>query len=162
MNYTKKQLIDGAFEELGMASYIFDMTPEEYQSAARRLDGMMSEWSARGVRVGFPASSDPESIDIDSETFLPSGAVETVKTNLAIRIAPSYGKTPSNETKAVAKTGFEVIAGRVAPAGERQYPNTLPMGAGNKYWGWRGVFYPPPQKSALPPPATGMDFQTGE
>lgn len=162
MGYSKRELINGAFEELGMASYVFDMTPEEYQGAARRLDSMMSEWSARNIRLGYPASTNPSNIDIDKATSVPAGAVDAIMTNLALRIAPSYGKTPSEETKNTAKTGFEVVSGRVAPAGIRQYPTSLPIGAGNRPWGWRGVYFPPVNDGSVPSPSTGLNFNLGD
>ena len=40
MGWTKRQFVTQAFEEIGLASYVFDLTPEQLQSALRRLDAM--------------------------------------------------------------------------------------------------------------------------
>jgi hypothetical protein len=54
MGYTKRQFISAAFEEIGLASYVFDLQPEQLQSALRRLDAMMADWNAKGIRLGYP------------------------------------------------------------------------------------------------------------
>ena len=48
MGWTKRQFVAQAFEEIGLASYVFDLTPEQLQSALRRLDTMMAAWNALG------------------------------------------------------------------------------------------------------------------
>ena len=55
MGYKKRQFISAAFEEIGLASYVFDLQPEQLQSALRRLDAMMADWNAKGIRLGYPA-----------------------------------------------------------------------------------------------------------
>ena len=51
MGWTKRQYIEQAFEEVGLAAYVFDLTPEQLQSALRKLDAMMAEWNAKGLRL---------------------------------------------------------------------------------------------------------------
>ena len=57
MSWTKRQFINAALEEIGLASYVFDIQPEELESALRRLDAMMADWNAKGIRIGYPLSS---------------------------------------------------------------------------------------------------------
>ena len=38
MSYSKRQIVEQAFEELGLATYVFDMTPDQFDSALKRLD----------------------------------------------------------------------------------------------------------------------------
>ena len=54
MGWTKRQFIEQAFEEIGLAAYVFDLTPEQLQSALRRLDAMMAGWNTNGIRIGWP------------------------------------------------------------------------------------------------------------
>jgi hypothetical protein len=55
MSYTKRQFVDAAFEEIGLASYVFDLTTEELlPRLVRRLDAMMAQWNAKGIRLGYP------------------------------------------------------------------------------------------------------------
>ena len=136
MGYTKRQFITGAFEEIGLADYVFDLQPEQLQSAVRRLDSMMMEWNAQGIRLGYPIASSPQDSDLDSETNAPDSAWEAIITNLAIRIAPGYGKTVSPDTKVSAKGAYNVLLQRATFPLEQQFPTTMPIGQGNKPWRW--------------------------
>jgi RNase H-fold protein (predicted Holliday junction resolvase) len=132
MSWTKQQLINAALEEIGI-SYAFDVQPEELQSALRRLDSMMAEWNVEGIRVGYPiATIDTSSLTTDSG--VPDSATEAIITNLAIRIAPSYGKAVAREVKVTAKKAYNTLQMRALTQDpqEKQFPNTLPIGAGNK------------------------------
>ncbi|OYW93885.1 MAG: hypothetical protein B7Z23_04325, partial [Pseudomonadales bacterium 32-61-5] len=88
MGYSKRQFISAAFEEVGLASYVFDLQPQQIESALRRLDAMMAEWNAKGIRLGYPLPNSPESSDLSAESQVPDSANEAIITNLAIRIAP--------------------------------------------------------------------------
>jgi hypothetical protein len=44
MGYKKRQFISAAFEEIGLASYVFDLQPEQLESALRRLDAMIADF----------------------------------------------------------------------------------------------------------------------
>jgi hypothetical protein len=48
VGYTKRQFVTSAFEEIGLADYVFDLQPEQLEGALRRLDSMMAEWNAAG------------------------------------------------------------------------------------------------------------------
>lgn len=132
MSYTKRQFITAALDEIGIASYEFELTAEQLQAAVRRLDSMMADWNARGIRVSYPLMSSPELTDIDSETDVPDRCNEAIITNLAVRLAPSYGKTVSADTKASAKRGYNLLLTVLPP--EQALPTTMPAGAGNKPW----------------------------
>ena len=135
MGWTKRQFVEQAFEEIGLAAYVFDLTPEQLQSALRRLDAMMAGWNANGVRVGWPMPSTPDASDLDVDTKVPDIANEAIYTNLAIRLAPGFGKTLSPDTKADADAAYSNLLNQTAaPTPERQLPNTMPRGAGTKPW----------------------------
>lgn len=144
MGYTKRQFVEGAFEEIGMANYVFDLQPEQLQSALRRLDAMMMEWNAQGIRLGYPIASSPQDSDLSTETGTPDSAWEAVITNLAIRIAPGYGKDVRPETKVIAKNAFNTLLQRATFPLEKQLPETMPIGQGNKPWRWDNPYAPAP------------------
>lgn len=133
--WSKRQLIDEAYGELALQGYVFDISPEEQQTALRRLDTMMATWEARGVRVGYPFPSSPDDSDLDEDSGLPSSAVETVYLNLAIRLAAGKGKQLSVDTRRTAGQGYDTLLWAAAQPIPQQLPNTLPRGAGNKPWG---------------------------
>ena len=134
MGYSKRQFIDAAFDELGLASYEFDLQPDDLQAALRRLDAMMSEWNGKGIRLFYPVPGSPENTDITQETQVPDSANEAIITNLAIRLAPSRGKQVSMETKAVAKQGYNTLLSIATMPPEMRLPDTMPAGAGHKSW----------------------------
>lgn len=134
MGWTKRQMIEQAFDEIGLASYAFDLTPEQMQSAIRRLDTMMAAWNALGIRLGYPLPSDPCDSDLDEQTGVPDRANEAIYTNLAIKLAPSYGKQVMPDTKVTAKESYNTLLSIAAMPKQQQLPGTLPLGSGNKPW----------------------------
>jgi len=134
MAWTKREFIEAAFDELTLADYVFDLSPEDLQSVLKKLDAMMATWNGLGIRIGYPLPSSPSTSDIDASTNVPDSANEAIYTNLAMRVGPSFGKVVSNETKVTAKQGFNLLLSRSAQPPQMQLPGTLPAGAGN-IWG---------------------------
>jgi len=145
MGWTKRQFVVQAFEEIGLASYVFDLSPEQMESALRRLDSMMATWNSKGIRLGYPIPSSPQDSDLDAETSVPDSANEAIYLNLGIRLAPSFGKTVSADTKTTAKMAYDNLLSRAAMPMEQQLPGSMPAGAGNKPWCKNdGPFLTPP------------------
>ena len=132
MGYSKRQFVESALEEIGLASYVFDLSPQQVESAVRRLDAQMASWNALGIRVGYPLPSSPQDTGLDDETNVPDAAYEAIITNLGIKLAPSYGKTVSPDTKATAKRTYDTLLSRAAMPMEMQLPASMPRGAGAK------------------------------
>lgn len=149
MSYTKRQFVEEAFAELGMASYTFDLSPQQLDACLRRLDTMMATWNARGIRLGYPLPSSPEDSDLDTDTQVPDSANEAIITNLAIRLAPQYGKTVSLDTRTTAKQAYDTLLARAAFPIEQQFPRSLPMGAGQKPWRYDDPYMPAPTDPVL-------------
>lgn len=149
MSYTKRQFVLAAFEEIGLAAYIFDLNNDaanHLESAVRRLDGMMAQWNAVGLRLGYPLPGSPENSDIDAETGVPDSANEAIYLNLAIRLAPSYGKQVSPDTNQFAKLAYDTLLARAVMPLERQMPGGVPLGAGSNI---ETPFTPPPDDNLL-------------
>lgn len=134
MGWMKREFVVQAFEEIGYASYIYDAMPEQLESVLRRLDSMMATWNAKGVRVGYPLASGPNSSDLDQQTGVSDSANEAIYLNLACRIAPSFGKTVQQETKQAAQDAYNALLIKISQPIEMQFPNTTPAGSGNKPW----------------------------
>jgi len=154
MGYSKRQFVAAAFEEIGLASYAFDLQPQQFESALRRLDAMMASWNALGIRLGYPLPSSPQFSDIDAESEVPDSANEAIITNLAVRLAPGYGKEVRPETKATAKETYNTLLSRAAAPLEQQLPGTMPSGAGNKPW---RVYDDPFLRPPVDPVLAGQD-----
>jgi hypothetical protein len=132
MSWTKRQIIEQAFDEIGLASYVFDLTADQLESALRRLDSMIAMWDSKGIRLGYPLPSSPQNSDLDAQTNMPDKAVEAAFLQLAIRLAPSYGKNVSPDTKAAAKQAYEALLITFCLPAEMQIPAGYPKGAGYK------------------------------
>jgi hypothetical protein len=134
MGYSKLQFVQAAFEEIGLAAYVFDLQPQQIESALRRLDAMMADWNGKGIRLAYPIPSSPENSNINAETGVPDSANEAIITNLAIRLAPSYGKQVMPQTQTVARNAYQTLLSRATTPAEQQMPGAMPAGAGNKPW----------------------------
>lgn len=146
MSWTKRQLIEQAFDAFGLANYVFDLSPEQLQSALRRMDAMMASWESRGIRVGYMSATDPDQSDLDQASGVTDQAYEAVYMNLAVRLAPSIGKVLSHDTKTQARAAYDFLMSKVmADIPEMQYPSHMPAGQGNKPWRFaQGPFLPEP------------------
>ena len=159
MGYSKRQFVAAAFEEIGLASYVFDLQPEQLQSALRRLDAMMSDWNGKGIRLGYPLPGSPQDSDLDDPSDVPDSANEAIICNLAIRLAPGYGKQVMVETKTTAKQGYDTLMQRATAPIPQQLPATMPAGAGNKPWRvYDNPFIRPPVDPVTAGPDGPLEF----
>jgi hypothetical protein len=140
MSWTKKEFIIKAFEQIGFGSYVYDLEPEQFQSALSSLDSMMAGWNARGIRVGYPLVNSPNASNLDDDTSVPDAAFEAIYSNLAIRIAPNFGKQIQQETRFIAKQSYDFLVGKLAMPNEMQFDAHTPSGAGNNRFGFRRDF----------------------
>lgn len=144
-SWTKREIVHTAYEEIGLANYVYDLAPEQLQGAVNRLDTMMAQFNMRGIRLSYPLFSNPRSIKLDDETELPDYAVEAIILQLALRIAPSVGKEVSLETRANAKSSLNNLYATVAFPNERVgNVDGVPAGAGYKRT--RKTLNPAPQR----------------
>lgn len=126
---TRAQILADAFEAIGIADYVFDVSPDEKASARRRLDAMMAQWEAEGVTLGYtPAGGQA---DDAIEMTSPVWADDAISSNLALRIAPTFGKMPMPETKRAAKVGYGLCVAKTLNT-PRQAPAFTIRGAGDR------------------------------
>jgi len=132
MSWTKRQFVVAAFEELGLSDANFNLSDTQLNTALKRLDAMIATWNSKGLRLSYPLPSSPEDSNIDDETTVPDAANEAIYTNLAMRVAPSFGKMVSPELKVDAKRSYrDLMSFNAYPLSERQLDN-VPRGAGAK------------------------------
>lgn len=134
MGWTKRQIIEQAFNEIGTAGYVFDLEPEQLQAALRQLDTMMALWLTKNINLGYSAALTPDHSEINAESGIPIWAIDAVVLNLAVRVGSAMGKAVTAEVKANAKDALNTILIRAAQPSAVQMPGTMPAGAGNKPW----------------------------
>jgi hypothetical protein len=138
VGYSKRQFAEKALLKIGIASYVFDLQPEQIEDAVWALDSMLAMWNGKGIHVGYPLPSSPEFSDINAETNVPDWVNEAIIYNLAVRIASEYGKTLPMEVYMLAKEAYSVVLNRSAKPKTMQFPSNMPAGAGNKRYGVHG------------------------
>lgn len=129
MSWTKKQLIDAAFTEIGLQNYAYDMEPEDAVSAVITMDAMIGNW---GLNVGYSMSGNPSMTNVNQDSGLPIYANEAVYINLAIAICPRYGKIAPRELVVRAKRALSALQTKCATIPVRQWDRITPVGQGNK------------------------------
>lgn len=162
MAWTKQQLIDQAFSEIGLPVEVYNVGPEQMARALNRLDAMMATWYGSGIHLGYALSSSPEASQLEDNSGLADVSVEAVYLNLALRLAPSRGKVVSPQLQQAASAAYAVLERAAAHPGQQQFRNSLPMGAGNKPWrgGARGTFiYGTVDPLTVTPDGSPVDFE---
>ena len=150
---TKRDIIGGAFDELGLSSYDFDIQPEQWQAALKRLDALVLSWQTRGIRLGYNAGQ-----NLDADTGLPDYAIQAAVTNLARRIAPLFGRQVAPETILASMHGMDQLLVQAAQPIPMQLPETMPAGAGNKPWRWRDPYILPSQDTIDTGPDNALEY----
>ena len=159
MPWTKQDYIQQAYTHLGMADYVFHLQPSELQSALYMLDAMMSEWSARGVNLGWPIPNRPADSDINQDAGITDHANSAIYLNLALRIAPSHGKQVLPASLSQAKQAYDALLIQCIDLPEMSLPRELPLGAGAKPWRDNGdPFVRQKNSGRLPPPDEPVKF----
>ena len=134
MAWTKRDVIESAFTEIGLAGSFFDLSAQELQEAMYKLDSMMGVWSSQSIvftPTPYPQPTTKTGGDLDDTTNAPDEANEAMFLNLAIRLAPSYGKAVPPDTKVGAKAALNNLAGNFVVGTEMCLTGTI-KGAGAK------------------------------
>lgn len=156
MSYTKRDIVTAALAEIGLSSYAFDLSTDQLNQALIRLDAMIAEWNARGVKLGYPIPASVGGSSLSDDSGIPDSAWTAVITNLALQIAPSYGKNVSNQTLTTARQSWNTLLALAATPIEMNL-GMIPLGAGNK--GTGGTFVVPEELDINERPDQAVAFQ---
>lgn len=129
--WSKRQLIVEAFAEIGIGAQ-YDIQPEEFSTALRRMDAMVAGWESDGIRIGYALPSTADGSELDDASGIADRWARAVFLNLAVELAPGFGKTlkPSTLIAAGQALGqLELAAAWIPPSSVR---GGLPLGAWHK------------------------------
>lgn len=132
----KRDIIELAFDDCGMAGYEFDRTPEEQSMALRKLNALMMEQPWAGLGYAQPSYGVGQA---EGGSGLPDYAVNTVAMYLALRIAPGLGVTLSPEYKAAASRSLLNLQSQIATIPIVSLPGNTVRGSGRRLF-WRGPY----------------------
>lgn len=124
---TMREVIQDAFEEIGVKTAEVSLTADELQSGIRRCNDMLIAWSDLGYIVGYI-----EVLNGDDKMNIDRSAVGAVKYNLAMKLAPSYQKVVTPALAGNASNSFDILMASGPGIGEVAFPDTLPFGSGNR------------------------------
>jgi hypothetical protein len=130
--YSKLDLVNSALNEIGFADYVYDIDPAQLNRVLLQMDAMMMGWKSQGINVGYYQTYTPGLSDINSDSGLPSTAIEACYLGLAKRIAPSFGKTLSQETKQNFKEAWTAMLSNLVQNIEYKQPSNILAGSGNR------------------------------
>lgn len=131
--YTKAEVINQAFDQLRISGITFIPSAAQTQKALGYLESMMAQWaSAYAFNCGY-------NFEITPNTASTCGPDLTFKdmmaANLAVRLAPSYGKEVPPSLDEQATMGFTAGLGIIAQLNSRMLlpPERMPRGSGNTF-----------------------------
>lgn len=122
-----REVVQDAFEEIGVKTAEVSLTGDELQSGIRRCNDMLTEWDDIGIIVGYN-----EVLNGDDTINVERSAISAVKYSLAIRLAPSYQKVVSAALASLAGGTMDVLLASSSYIGEVELPDTMPIGSGNE------------------------------
>jgi hypothetical protein len=125
---------------------VFDLTPEEGTTALHRLDRMAAMWDAKGIRVGYNLPAATADSNLDDEACIPGWAEDPFITNLALRIAPTVGKTVSLDTRKAARDSYNALLVGNYEIPQMQFPRHMPIGTGNRRNVKNQTFFAPTER----------------
>lgn len=163
MPQTKQFFIEKAFNEIGLAAYVFDLQPEDWASALSTANGMIGEWMGNGILIGdWPIPDTPDDDTINTVVSVPFTNWRAIWTNLGIALAPNVGKSPEGPTIALARLSYRMLLNKRLVIPEMKRPSTMPIGQGwNRSAKDRQFYYPSKQLDDGAGNSLGVDIWDG-
>jgi hypothetical protein len=128
MTTAKVNLVSRALCKLGITSNInAPPEPEDLCDGMQQLESMMHEWRIKGFELGYAFEDEP---DANTDSLLPVWAEEAVVANLAIKLAPCYGKEPHRRLETDAKSSYECLLNATLDVPCLPRSSTMPRGQG--------------------------------
>lgn len=131
MAVTKGDIAIQVFDTLGMSDGLTEPTPGEYAYSMKVTEQMIAMWERKGLHLGY-IYSDPEfGVDTNDDSGLKDTDVLAVVNNTAVRVAPKFGRSASQDIKSQAHEGYRLLFDTIPPV--RAQNPSMPAGQGNNY-----------------------------
>ncbi len=123
---TALDVITKAHVLLGIRAAESPLEPNEAEDGLESLNDMLNEWNIENIDIGFETVD-----DLQDELFVDTGTEGAIKSNLAVYIAPEYGRIVSDALARRASTSKKAVRGSLSLR-PLEFPDTLPIGSGNE------------------------------
>lgn len=138
MAETAGSVIKSALQEILVQASEAPLEPDETIDALLYMNRFMAAQAANGIALGYTEVDDTSDV-----ITIPGGAIEGLVFNLAMKLAPQFGKVVDVTLARNAKDALATMRNIAVKVGRAQFPNTLPRGSGNEDDGVRqDQFYP--------------------
>lgn len=124
---TMREVVEDALEDIQVKTAETAVENDELQSGIRRVNDMLTEWADSGILPGYK-----EVLNADDVLNVERNAIGAIKTNVAIMLAPSFGKVASRELVQIASDKLAALRASTFYIGPVAFPDTLPLGSGNE------------------------------
>lgn len=158
MTETANSVIVDALTEILVQGAEAPIEASEAQGAIRYLNRMMAALDAKGIQLGYTEVS-----NMSDPITVPLGAVEGMVNVLAFKLWNQYsdGAPPPMDLAAKARDGMDSMRILGVTIGNTEYPDTLPIGSGNEWDGYRtSHFYPSLQDDILAESTGSIGLET--
>ena len=129
----KMYIMDLAFDDIGLSSGEFERTADEYAQALRKLNALMMEFPFSELGYAQPVDGDGQPEELSN---LGNKAIPAVAAQLALRLAPAFGKALSREYIKAAGRSFTLLCSEYATIPAQEY-----QGATHRGNGWSRYLY---------------------
>ena len=134
---TKRDIVDEAFELLGMSGYNLDDSPEDSQSVLLSLDNMMAGMQNGSYDFGYILADDVTESYLGDDSGIKRDALSGISHKLALRICNKFGKQPSPLLYKEADDAYNEMLTIYQQIPEVAYStDNIVLGAGNKVRWW--------------------------
>lgn len=129
---TRSIILRRAFGRIGLTDYEFNVSPDERADARLTLDAMLGEWAEAGVDLGHTPSDGTDNDGVEMTT--PSWADAAIWNNLAVRLAPDYGKVALADVRRDARRGYDLCTAKTMVIPVDQRATRQLYGGGDRYY----------------------------
>ena len=120
-------IIKSALQEILVQASEAPLEPDEIQDALTYMNRFMTQIAAQGTNLGYTKVTSPT-----DPITIPDGALNGLVFELAIRLAPQFGKQVSPDLRQNAKDGRDAMRRIAVFVRSSKFPGTLPVGSGNE------------------------------
>lgn len=138
---TKAHLINGAYSMIKISGITVNPSAEDLTLALTRLEDMAAEFEGRNINTDYNFEHEPA---LGSLHNLKRKHQFAYKINLAVRLAPDFGKLLTPILLAQQQASFSFLSSDTAQIKRTDYPSRMPRGESNTYRSlpWTRFFTP--------------------